>query len=176
MPQGMKVTIEQDEGYDFTTIKTYQWVDGPQEILDDSDTYININIQKSLNTQLVNRGFKQVQTATEADVQVAYYVKLKEQQEYASTANMDEPNFAGGLVYSRDSKSWSFQEREPDLIVYAVEIGTLTVLIYDADSGKRVWRGNLKTHIDRSVPEEQRLALIRDVSEKLMSRLPSESN
>ena len=170
----MKVTTEQTDTYHFESIKTYQWVEGPEEVLDDADTYINI--QKALNTQLVKRGFKQVLDAADADIQVAYYLKLKEQQEYAAISNQDEPAFSGGLVYSRDNKSWSYKEREPDIIVYAVEIGTLTVLVYDADTGERIWRGKLRTHIDRSLPDEQRLNLIQDAAEKLIARLPSESN
>jgi hypothetical protein len=172
----MRVSVEQTDDYSFESIKTYQWVNGPDEILGDADTYININIQKALNTQLINRGLKQVQHQDEATIQVAYYVKLKEQQEYAATSDFDEPTFAGGLVYSRNSKSWTYEEREPDLTVYAVEVGTLTVLIYDAGSGKRIWRGNLKTHIDRTLPDEQRQALIHDAAKKLMGHLPPEPN
>jgi hypothetical protein len=167
----MKVTTEQTEGYNLGGIKTFQWVKGPAEIFDDSDTYININIQKALNTELTKRGWKQVLDAKEADVQVAYYVKLKEQIEYAAASSQEEPDFAGGLVYSRNTRSWTYQEREPDLTVYAVEVGTLTVLIYDAETGNRIWRGNLKTHIDRSRPDEHRLNLIRDAAKKLMDHL-----
>jgi hypothetical protein len=170
--RSMKVTIEQGEEYNFAALKTFQWIDGPEEILDDADTYININIQKALNTQLIKLGLKQVLNAAEADIQVAYYVKLREQEEYASNSNRDESDFSGGFVYSRDSKSWAYKERESDLTVYAVEIGTLTVLLYNADTGDRIWRGNLKTHIDRSHPEEQRRNLINDAAEKLIGRLP----
>ena len=170
----MKVTTEQDYGYDLTTIKTYQWVPGPADILDDIDTYINDKIQKALNTQLMRRGLKQVADGETADVQVAYYVKLKEQQEYASTANQDEPGFSGGLVYSRNTGSWDYQEREPDITVYSIEIGTLTVLLYDVATGDRIWRGNLKTRIDRSKSDETRMALINEASAKLIARIPLE--
>lgn len=172
----MKSTSERDKAFDFGQIQTYQWIDGPEEILDKADTYINEDLQKALNTELVNRGLRQVADSATADVQVAYYVKLREELEYTDSTNPDERDFSGGIVYSRESSSWSYAEREPDLNIYTVEIGTLTVLIYDTKTGDRVWRGNLQTKIDRSQPKDKRQARINGASKKIMARLPATSN
>jgi hypothetical protein len=168
----MKVTSESDSGYDFSRINTYQWIDGPADILDDADTYINEDIQEAINTELTNRSMRQVMTAADADVQVAYYVKLKEETEYTTPAKQGEREFSGGFVYSRESSSWSYEEREPDINVYVVEVGSLTVLVYDAASGERIWRGTLKTRIDRAQPQEEQQNRIRKAVQKLMARLP----
>jgi hypothetical protein len=168
----MKTTSERDPDYAFDKIQTYQWIDGPAEVLDEDDTYLNEDIQKALNQELVNSNWRQVLDAAEADVQIAYYVKLKEHHEYTAPANRDERDFSGGLVYSRETSSWSYQEREPDLNVYAVEIGTLTVLLYDTATGERVWRGTLKTRLDRSLPKDRQQERIRAAAEKIMSRIP----
>jgi hypothetical protein len=172
----MKVTSERDNDYDFSTLDTYQWINGPTEILNEEDTYINEDIKKALSTELTKRGLQQVMEVKGADVQVAYYVKLKEEQEYTSPSNQDEPDFSGGFVYRRESSSWSYEEREPDLTVYAVEIGTLTVLVYDAATGDRIWRGNLQTKIDRSLPEDRQQERIQAAAEKLMYHLPVGTN
>ena len=166
-----KTTSERDPDFDFAPIQTYQWIDGPAEILDEADTYINEDIQQALDAELVRRGLR---SAMAADVQVAYYVKLKEEQEYTSTANEDDRDFSGGFVYRRESKSWNYEEREPDLNVYAIETGTLTVLLYDAGTGKRIWKGTLKTEIDRSQPKDNQQDRIRTAAEKLMARSPVE--
>ncbi len=171
----MKVTSEHDKSYHFGTIQTYQWINGPTDILDEEDTYINEDIRKALNSELAKLGMQQVSDAPKADMQIAYYVKLREELEYTDPAHQDERDFSGGFVYNRNNKNWSYEEREPDLNVYAVEIGTLTVLAYDAKTGKRIWRGNLQTKIDRSQPEEQQQELIRIATEKLLSRFPSTS-
>ena len=168
----MKVTSERDKDYDFSKLGTYQWINGPAEILDEEDTYINEDIQQALGAELAKRGLRQVTDVKEANVQVAYYVKLKEGLEYTSTAAQGEREFSGGFVYRRESSSWSYEEREPDLIVYAVEIGTLTVLVYDTATGERVWRGNLQTKIDRSLPEERQQERISAAAEKLIYHLP----
>lgn len=166
----MKATSERDKVFDFGQIKTYQWIDGPEEILNKADTYINENIQMALDAELVKRGLLQASDA--ADVQVAYYVKLREEREYTDPTDRNEHDFSGGFVYKRDGSGWNYAEREPDLNLYMVEIGTLTVLIYDTQSGERIWRGNLQTKIDRSLPKEKREARIRAAAKKLMARLP----
>ena len=170
----MKVTSERDEAFDFSQIQTYQWIDGPEEILNKADTYINEDIQKALNTELVNRGLRQ--TSDAADVQVAYYVKLREEMQYTDPAERNEHDFSGGFVYNRDGSGWNYAEREPDLNIYTVEIGTMTVLIYNTETGERVWRGTLQTELDRSQPKEKKEARIRAAATKLMARLPATSN
>ncbi len=164
----MKVTSEPDSSYDFSTIKTYQWIAGPSEILEGSDTYINKDIQLALSQEFEKKDLQSVSSATLADVQIAYYVKLKEEMEYTKT-NPYERDFSGGFVYSREQGSWSYGEREPDLNIYTVEIGTLTVLVYDTQTGIRIWRGNLKTKIDRSRPPEQQQERIQQAAEKLLT-------
>ncbi|MEN7973837.1 MAG: DUF4136 domain-containing protein [Verrucomicrobiota bacterium] len=166
----MKATSEHDKKFDFGRIETYQWIDGPEEILNEADTYITEDIQAALNIELGNQGLKQVPDTDKADVQVAYYMKLRE--EVAYSANHDNRDFSGGFVYSRENSSWNYAERDPDLNAYTIETGTLTVLIYDTRTGNRIWRGNLQTKIDRSDPNEKKQALIRKAAEKLIARFP----
>jgi len=168
---GMKVSTNHDGSYDFGQIATYEWVDAPEEIQKQDDTYLNVDIQKALNNQLALKGWKQVLETTAASIQVVYYIKLAEHEEY-TTANQNEREFSGGFVYNRDKK-WGYEEREPDLNVYTVEIGTLTVLLYDVKTGDRIWKGSLKTKLDRSRPIESQKETIRKVAQKLMDRIPS---
>ena len=170
---GMNVSSEHDSSYKFSQISTYQWIDAPAEILDKDDTYLNIDIQKALNKELSARGWNQVLDHTNATIQEVYFIKLKELQEYTASANADQRDFSGGFTYNRDKSNWGYQEREPDLNAYTVEIGTLSVLLYDAKTGDRIWRGSLQTKLDRSKAVEKQLDLIRDVSRKLMERVPA---
>jgi len=165
----MKTTSESDPAFDFGTIQTYQWIDGPAKILESADTYINDDVPLAIDHEFAQRNLKKV--STNADIQVAYYLKLKEQQEYTNTAQQDR-EFSGGFVYNRDSKDWNYEERQPDINVYTVEIGTLAVLAYDAKTGKRIWRGTLKTKIDRSRPREEQIELILAATKKLMEKFP----
>ena len=167
----MKVTSEHDQSHDFSTIKTYRWIDGPAEILDGADTYINENIQAALDNELRKIGLRAVSNTATEDIQVAYYVKLKEETEYTKT-NQQDRDFSGGFVYNREKSGWSYDEREPDLNIYTIETGTLTLLAYNSETGERIWRGNLKTKIDRSLPRGEQQERIRNAAKKLLKHFP----
>jgi hypothetical protein len=168
----MKVTTDLNPDYSFASVSAYQWIDGPVEILEAHDTFISIDVQKALNNELADRGWKQVLEKGRADIQVTYYIKLKEHQEYAGPAGSDDPDFSGGFVYNRNNNTWGYKEREPDLNVYTVEVGTLSVLMYDVKSGERVWRGTLKTRIDRNRPLSKQQEHLRKVAAKIFAKLP----
>lgn len=169
----MKVTSEHDKNFDFSSIESFQWIAGPADILNEKDTYINEDIQKTLIAEFEKLGLLLIPDASKADIQTAYYVKLREELEYSDSAIQDDRDFSGGFVYNRNSKNWSYQEREPDLNIYSVEIGTLTVLAYDAKTGQRIWRGTLQTKIDRSQSKKEQQERIQIAAEKLLIRFPS---
>lgn len=164
----MKVTSESDPNHPFVKIKTFQWIDGPTDILNKANIYINKDIQTALNSELIQQGLQSVSAPAQANVQMAYYLKLKEEVEYTDSVQRDERTFSGGFVYRRESGSWNYEEREPDLNIYTIEMGTLTVLVYDVETGSRIWKGTLKTKIDRSQSKDQQHDRIEKASKKLL--------
>lgn len=167
----MKVSSKTDPAYDFNRITTYQWIDTPNDILEQDDTYLNINMQKALNNELATRGWKQVLDAAEASVQVTYYFKTKTHQEVSETAPEQESEFSGGVVFDRSKREWNYKKRKPEQIVYMIETGTLHFIMNDAQNGKCIWRGMLQTEIDRSQPPEKRNELFRQIARKLFQEL-----
>jgi hypothetical protein len=175
LPMGcstMKVTSESTDGYPFDSITTFQWIDAPSEILDEADTYFHTDIQQALNGRLLAMGLRETAKTSAPDVQMSYYVKLKEETAYSSHADADAPAFTGGLVYSREGRDWRLRENTPDLNVYTLETGTLFLTMFDAKSGKQVWCGSIQTTFDRSRPEEEQREHIRNIVRKLTDRLP----
>ena len=167
--KSMKTTADRDPNYDFDAIRTYQWTSAPPEVLKTANTYLNEDIPKAIDHELDRRGLEL--TATNADVRVAYYLKLKEQKEYTDL-DQSERDFAGGFTYSRASKSWEYDKHDPDLTVYTTDIASLTLLVYDGKSGKQVWSGTLKTKIDRSRPRPEQVELVQEATRKLMEKFP----
>jgi hypothetical protein len=168
----MNVSFESTYDYDFRQAKTYQWIDAPADILAQHDTFLHENIQKALNNELAARGLNQVLSKPAADLQVAYYVKLKEQKEYTAPLSDDEREFSGGLVFDRNKKRWKYQERKKQVITYSAEMKTLVLLVYETQSAKPIWRGTLETKIDRNKPLEQQTRLITASAHRLMAEFP----
>ena len=166
----MKVSSEVETDYDFNAIQTYQWVEPSQDILKQEGAYLNKNLQQALNNELSAKGWRQVLEASEAAIQVTYYVKIQEHLEYVEPAGRSESEFAGGLVYNKDG--WNYEEREPEQLVYTIETGTLYMTVTDTASGNRVWRGTLQTKMDRSKPIEKQKELFQLAARKLLTQLP----
>jgi hypothetical protein len=169
----MKVSYDIEPTYDFSRIRTYQWIEPPENVLERDDTYLNTDMQRALNNELAARGWKQVLKAADATVQIAYYIYIKEHEEYVDSAARPESEFAGGLVYNEGK--WNYTEREPDQQVYTVETGDLHVTVTDTVSGTRVWRGLLHTKLDRSASTEKQYELFQLAARKVLESLPSGS-
>ena len=172
----MEITSKSTRDYPFSQIQTYQWLEAPEDLAADVDPESHAYIHQAINNELMKRGIHQVDAPAKADVQVACTVKLREKKVYLARDNPRNGDFsgdfAGGFSYQRDSDGWKYDERDPDLQFYGIEIGTVSVVLLDVDTGKRVWRGTLQTKTDRSQPKEQRQKSIRAAIEKLMKRLP----
>ncbi len=156
----MRIASETAPEYAFSRIATYQWSDAPGDILDQHNTYLSIDMQKALNTELAAKGWKQVLDSTNATVQVSYYVKLMSHEEYA------------GIAPDRETGKWNYEKSPPDQQAYTVEEAVLHLNLGDTASGTAVWNGTLKTEIDRTLPEDKRDELFRRIAQKLVARIP----
>jgi len=166
----MKVTCEQEQSFDFASVRSYQWINAPEKILKETDTYLMEDIRSALDRELAARGLRA--EPQNPDIQITCYVKLREETKYTDLTEPGQPGFSGGFVYDRESRDWNYSERTPDLNSYTVEIGTLTVLVYETGKGTIVWHGTLQTEMDRSLPKEKRTEQTNTMAEKLISALP----
>lgn len=167
----MKVDSQRIGTYDFANAQTFQWIGAPAEILDEDDTYLSEDMQRALTVAFAARGWTEAGTPEASDLKVSYYIKLKEHQEYTTPAGEEERNFSGGLTFKKDGK-WNYEERQPDRIVYNVEIGTLHLTLTDPATGTAVWTGTLQTKLDRSKPIEKQKEIYRAVAAKLTAKIP----
>lgn len=172
----MKVSCELNRPFDYSSVKTFQWIDAPEEVLKEDNIYTNENIQKALNNELSAKGWQQVLETPVADIQAAYYIKLEEHTEYSGPAGEPESELSGGFVYSSRDGKWNYREQEPDLNAYTVETGILHLLLYDAETGNGIWHGTLETGIDRSKPLEKQREMFRKISRKLTAQIPAGAN
>jgi len=170
----VRVTSEHDEEYDFTKTKTYRWVDGPQGSLGDAhipDKFFDPIIRDAADAELKEQDLSPAAEGTSPDLEIAYYLKLEERLDIDIPGATDEPEFSGGFVFSKGN-GWSYEERNPDIIYYGYDKGTLTIILFDAKTGNRVWRGILKTKVYRARPAEEKEEKIRAAVEKLFTRYP----
>jgi hypothetical protein len=168
----MKVTSATTGDFDFGAVKTYQWVPAAAGILNEEDTYLNENMQIAINNEMAVRGWKQVVDADKADIKIAYYMKLKEHMEYTENVTAGEARPVGGFTFNNDTGRWGYSSQNPDLNMYSVEVGTLSLLIYDSRTNENVWNGTLQTELNRSKPLEKQKDLLHRIAQKITSHIP----
>lgn len=168
----MKIASSCEPSYDYGRISTYQWIDASPDILQDEETYLHVDLQQALNYELSDRGWTQVLETNAANVQVVYYLNLQAHQTYTEPNTEQEPSVSGGLVYNSSKRIWNYEQREPDLNVYTVELGTLHLQLFETGTTNRVWSGTLKTKIDRSLPAEKQMKRFHLMAHKLIEKIP----
>ena len=168
----MKVSSQKTGDFDFSSVNTYEWVQAPQKILDEDDTYLNEKVHVVLNNELSSRGWNQVMVTDQADLQAVYYIKLAEHEEYTTPFSSDESRATGGFTYDTNKGNWGYNDQAPDLNVYTIEVGTLTLLLYNADTGEKIWTGTLQTRLDRATPLDKQQKKLRRIAEKIIAKIP----
>ncbi|WP_372847280.1 DUF4136 domain-containing protein [Pontiella sp.] len=168
----MKVTSATTGDFDFGAVQTYQWMPASTEILSEEDTYLNENVQLALNNEMALRGWKQVVDADKADIEIIYYMKLKEHEEYTENSNTGDSRPVGGFTFNNDTGRWGYRSQNPDINMYSVEVGTLFLQIYDSRTSENVWSGILQTELNRSKPLEKQKDLLHRIAQKITSRIP----
>ncbi|MEI6891657.1 MAG: DUF4136 domain-containing protein [Pontiella sp.] len=166
----MKVTSEKSADFDYSAVQTYQWVPAPQKILDEDGTLLNESLQQALNRELKAHAWKEVLTTEPADLQVVYYIKLTEHEEYTGPADNAPSRLTGGFTYNKGS--WGYKDQQPDLNVYTVEVGTVSLLLYNAKTGQKIWTGTLQTRLDRTTPLDQQQKKLHLIARKITDELP----
>lgn len=168
----MKTTSDLQAEYDFTDVDSYEWVRASDKILAQEDTYASDLLLLEIDKLLTARNWDRVYTSDEADIQITYFIKLKEHEEYSGPSGNEEPRLTGGVTFSRDSGNWSPSSQDPDLNVYTVETGTLNLNIRNAETEESLWAGTLTTRIDRSIPIEKQIKFFEKIARKIEAQIP----
>jgi hypothetical protein len=160
--------------YDFSRVKSYQWIEAPAEFMETGEAYVDLEMQKALNNELAAMGWKQVLDASEATIQAAYCIHIESHKEFSEILSEDGREFSGGMVFNRDRDEWNFEEREPNRIEYEVETGTFHFLLHHAENGEWIWHGTVEAEIDRSLPADERNKLFIQIAGKLAEELAND--
>ncbi len=168
----IKVSSECDPAYRFSRIETYQWIEAPDATIAQNATSLDPDLQKALNNELAAQGWTQVLDPANATVQIASYLKLATHQEAAGRIPDSESEFSGGLVFERNKREWTYEQRDPDQVAYTTETGTLHIMMNDTETGKSIWHASAQATIDRSLTPEKQDELLRRIAHTLFEKLP----
>jgi hypothetical protein len=127
-----QVSIEYDESYDFSEVRTFAWKASEETSVVASDPLAHSRIVNSIEHHLTQAGLVEVEKG--ADVQVTYHVAVEERTHVDTTTFGYE--YGDGWYSGGDDMVTSTTRQQ------SYDYGTLIVDVWDSATKHLVWRGS----------------------------------
>ena len=155
------VDYDYDTTYDFTKLKTYDWLPSPPG--DQIEDMTEKRLQGALNTQLQAKGYNRSAESPDFLLSMVGVKKTVQKGSTAVGASIAVPVGSHGSVSVGGGKSKPRVKQE----------GELTVLISERASGSVLWKGMLAAEMKpKQSPEEQQLQINAVIAELLKNFPP----
>jgi len=139
----VKVFIDHDTDYDFSSIKTFAWAPTPDTSVENSDPLMHSRIVNAIEHYISQNGT--IEVTENPDVYVTYHTNSKEEMQLnTSSFGYGYPGGWGwgGYGYGGGYGGWGGAGMSSSTTsVSTYEVGTLVVDVWDADAKELVWRG-----------------------------------
>jgi hypothetical protein len=148
-----------DRGANFSSYKTYQWVDLPNGV---PDQLVDRDIKRAIDEQLTMKGLTKIEK--DADVLVGYQaiVNLEKGITLSGFGMRDRvPGAWGGW----DSGTVTGQTS-------TIPVGTLLVSVYDPAKKQLIWRGDASKSVDLKKDPEKNYKNLQKAMAKLFKNYP----
>ena len=159
---GQDVHYNYDHGANFSSYKTYQWVDLPGRA---SDELIDRDIKRAVDEQLAQKGLTKVEK--DADIQVGYHalVNVEKGINLSAFGTRGGPGGFGGF----DNGTVTGQTS-------TIPVGMLFVDLYDAGKKQLIWRGDANKTIDLKKDPNKNYKNLQKTAAKLFKNYPPQAN
>lgn len=153
---GQDVHYNYDKGTNFSSYKTYQWVNLPNGA---PDQLIDQAIKRAIDGQLAQKGLTRVEK--DADLYIGYQTVVKEEKEVnlfgSGYRGLDWGGMATGSVHGETS---------------SVQVGTLVVQLYDPARKQLIWRGDATKTLDLKKDPDKNYNNLQKAMTKLFKNYP----
>ncbi len=165
----MQVNTDFDPAADFSTLRTYKWMPGPQKTTGDprlDNEILEKRIRTAVDEQLMARGYRKQSTGA-PDFMVAYHVALRRKlavstmnSYYGYRADWGWSYGAGAGAIGAESYTYEYEE------------GSLVIDIVAADTRRLIWRGSAQAEVNKAAKPEKKQAQINEAVTKMLERFP----
>ncbi|MCF7847492.1 MAG: DUF4136 domain-containing protein [Kiritimatiellales bacterium] len=173
----VRVKSEQNADYHFKSAKTYQWVAASENGQDGTPVlngFYDQVTRNAISDELKKKGLTPAPEGTTPDLKLSYSLKFEERMDIDITDGEGDPRYSGGFYYNKDG-GIAYQDNGPEHVNYAYDKGTATILLLDANTNDRVWRGVTETKVYRMRSPEKKEQKIRAAVEELFVLCPVSS-
>jgi hypothetical protein len=157
-----QVRFDYDRWANFSAYWTYEWVDDKQLAV--GDQFLDLAIKRVVDEQLARTGRRRVESG--GDLLVGYQIRISEEKQFGAFG----PGWGSGPL----GFGWRGFDSFSDINVTtsSVEIGTLTVGLFDPAAKQLIWRGSAAKTLDiKNNPDKNYRTLEKAVT-KLFKNYP----
>ncbi len=152
-----------DEAADFTKYKTYKWEKHPKSI--DVDEITLGQLAKGFDAALATKGLTR-QDSGATDLVIVFQIAVKQEKQMTAIDT-------GGYGYGpRWRGGWYGGTGMTTATTNTINIGSVVLDMYDAQSKGLVWRGMVSNTIDEQAKPDKRQKTIDKAAAKLMKNYP----
>jgi hypothetical protein len=162
---GQDVHYNYDRGANFSSYKTYQWVELPGKV---SDQLIDRDVKRAVDEQLALKGLTKVEK--DADLCVSYHtlINLEKGVNISAWGTGGGPGGWGGLGGLNNGSVTGQTSTIP--------VGMLFVDLYDAGKKQLIWRGDANKTIDLKKDPNKNYKNLQRAVAKLFKNYPPQAN
>jgi hypothetical protein len=158
---GQDVHYNYDRGANFSSYKTYQWVDLPEAV---ADQLVDRDIKRAVDEELAQKGLTKVEK--DADLYVGYRALINLEK----GVNLSALGTRGGPV------GWGgFDNGTVTGQTSTIAVGMLFVDLYDAGKKQLIWRGDANKTIDPKKDPNKNYKNLQKAVAKLFKNYPPQS-
>jgi len=149
---GQSINTNYVPGTDFSKYHSYRWVavQGAKQV----DQILDQEIKQAIGKQLAAKALAK-KDADPADLYVAYQVAVQQEQE----------------LNAYGVPGWRFGGMA-NVTTSTIDVGTLTVDVYDPAQKQLLWRGSATETVNRSTSPEKKQAQLDKAMAKLLKNFP----
>ena len=149
-----EVQFDYDHSANFNAYKTYQWVDvNPVQI---GDLLLDRNIKRAVDEQLAGKGLRRVESG--GDLLVGYQAAISHEKQFDSFGGLG-PRWWGNWGATRVTTS-------------TIDIGKLTIGLFDPATKQLVWRGSASKTLDLNSDPDKNYRTLDKAMVKLFKNYP----
>jgi len=152
------ISYDYDRTTDFTSLKSYSWLQVPEK--SDTNSLDAIRIKFAVNAELEKKGFEKA--LANPDFLIAYHFGTKDKVNVRPW----------GYGYGSFDRYWGGYWGHGGVSVYQYEEGTLIIDFVESNSNNLFWRGAGKSVVDDAKTPEKRDKMINEAVQKILGNFP----
>ncbi|MBW2272631.1 MAG: DUF4136 domain-containing protein [Deltaproteobacteria bacterium] len=162
----LSVNSDWDSEEDFSRLRTYMWLPGPQPKTGDirlDNPLLDTRLRQAIDYQFATQGYEKIKSG-QPDFRVGYHLSTQKKLDVRTVNNYYGYGWGAGWGYAPMGYS--------DTYVDEYDMGTVILDIVDTKLNRLVWRGSASGRLRKKSSPEENEKDAREVAKAILERFP----